>query len=389
MLPEIEIIPLQTLASGDLFYLQVYKFKGISSPFTKKENPRDFKFKKVYIQANLHGAEIAGNAVIYQLIEFLSSLDESQVNGEIWLVPVCNPVGVNQRTHFFSTGRFNPHDGKDWNRIFWDYEKEVSVNELELFAQKNIDLAGEELRTKYLEIIQTSLAEKINQATNSRGLPYSKYYAYVLQSLSIDANYVIDLHSASINAIDYLYCFQDRQSSTEYFLFDYGILMNKYDGDAFDEAFLKPWLALEYQLKKLGRNLIFDVESWTLELGSGMTMNPSSVTKGVEGIKNYLHYKKILNLPNLPQKKSPQLIPKNTIQTYYATQGGMIQNCVEKGTRVKKGEKLYEILSFNKSSKIPTIIEISSQDSGLVFDVSSNQTVNQGEYVLGIFLDNG
>jgi len=26
--------------------------------------------KKVYLQANLHGAEIAGNAVVYQLISF-------------------------------------------------------------------------------------------------------------------------------------------------------------------------------------------------------------------------------------------------------------------------------------------------------------------------------
>jgi predicted deacylase len=56
MLPAIETIPVRQMASGDILAIQVYKFSG-SHPG-----------KKVYIQSNLHGAEISGNAVIYQLI---------------------------------------------------------------------------------------------------------------------------------------------------------------------------------------------------------------------------------------------------------------------------------------------------------------------------------
>ncbi len=105
-------VPLLQLASGDRLSLQLYKFTGAKPG------------KKAYIQANLHGAEISGNAVINELIQFLIALEPRQLNGEIWLVPVCNPIGINQRSHHFSTGRYNPYDGKDWNRIFWDYEKE-------------------------------------------------------------------------------------------------------------------------------------------------------------------------------------------------------------------------------------------------------------------------
>ena len=129
MIPEISSIPLQHLASGDVLSLQVYRFTGAKPG------------KKAYLQSNLHGAEIVGNSVIYQLIKFLESLDESQLTGEIWLVPVCNPISTNQRTHYFSTGRFNPTDGKDWNRIFWDYEKEgedipgFAATQLELNSQ--------------------------------------------------------------------------------------------------------------------------------------------------------------------------------------------------------------------------------------------------------------
>jgi predicted deacylase len=371
MSPIIETIELQTLASGDRLYLQVYKFKG------EKEG------KKTYIQANLHGAEIVGNAVIYQLIEFLQNLDSSQIQGEIWLVPVCNPVGVNQRTHFFATGRFNPYDGKDWNRIFWDYEKENP--DLENFAKSQIEFSEDKIRENYLQQLLRSFHKKRELFDSQRGVTYNAKYSYILQSLCLDANYIIDLHSASVESIDHLYCFECRQKSAEYFLFDYAILMNKYDGDAFDEAFLKPWLALELQFKKLGREIKFDVEAWTLELGSGMRMNVNSITKGLAGIKNYLVYKEILNLSIKPSQKMIKFIPKYELKSYYAIKGGMIQNRVSLGTKVKVGDKLYEILTFNKSGDLPTIIEIKSEDDGLVYDFSSNEAVNQGEYVLGIF----
>jgi len=73
MIPAISTIPLRQMASGDRLSLQVYKFIGASPG------------KKVYIQSNLHGAEIAGNAVIHQLIEFLLTVNDTDLTGEIWL----------------------------------------------------------------------------------------------------------------------------------------------------------------------------------------------------------------------------------------------------------------------------------------------------------------
>jgi predicted deacylase len=202
----------------------------------------------------------------------------------------------------------------------------------------------------------------------------------------LDANYVIDIHSSSNQAIDYLYCFPERQESAKYFLLDYGISIDEYDGNSFDEAFLKPWLALEKKLAQLGKKVTFDLESWTLELGSGMQINLDSVIKGVCGIKNYLTYQKILKSTEKYslQKKEIHLVKKSKIQDYYAPTGGMIRARVPLGSRIKKGEKLYQILSFNKQTELPTIIEICAENDGLVFDVATNQAVNQGEYVLGM-----
>lgn len=374
MNPKISAIPLIQLASGDQLSLQVYQFQG-SQPG-----------KKAYIQSNLHGAEISGNAVIQQLIEFLVSLDGSKLCGEICLVPVCNPISTSIRSHHFSSGRYNIYDGKDWNRIFWDYEKTDA--DIVAFAQSHLDSNPAEIQQKYRQNIIDQFNTILSDINSPTGLPYSEVYRYHLQSLCLDADYILDLHSSTNQAIDYLYCFHARQESAKAFLLDRGILMNDYDGDAFDEAFLKPWLALEDAFADFGKLIQFDIESWTLELGSGMIMNPRSVEKGVRGIKNYLAIKGMLNLPDypLPETENHEVLftPKSQLKRYYAPLGGMIQSRTPLGSKIKKGEKIYQILSFNKSGKMPKVLDVFADSDGFIFDLSTNHSVNQYDYVLGV-----
>ncbi|MEM1171917.1 MAG: succinylglutamate desuccinylase/aspartoacylase family protein [Cyanobacteria bacterium P01_H01_bin.35] len=376
MKPNIYTIPLRQLASGDFLYLQVYKFNGNKTG------------KKAYIQANLHGAEISGNAVIHHLIEFLMTLDNSQLIGEILLVPVCNPEGVNARSHQFSSGRYDSYNGKDWNRIFWDYEKEDV--DIEAFAKSQINLTETEIKTNYRQEILASFNQQLEKINSPSGTPFYKQYRYQLQSLSLDADYVIDLHSSTNQSLDYLYCFHGREESAKSFLLDYGILMGdgEYDGDAFDEAFLKPWLALERNLKNLGKAIQFDIESWTLELGSGMIMNPESVEKGIQGVKNYLANKGILKVAGFPLTETLNnpinLIPRKDMKRYYAPVGGMIQNRVRPATIVKQNQCIYQILNFNKNQELPKVIDVLAETDGLILDNSTNHSVNQGDYVLGI-----
>ncbi|WP_250123071.1 succinylglutamate desuccinylase/aspartoacylase family protein [Chroococcidiopsis sp. CCMEE 29] len=374
MIPTISTIPLLHLASGDRLSLQVYKFVGAKPG------------KKVYLQANLHGAEIAGNAVIHQLIAFLMTVPEPELTGEIWLVPVCNPLSTNQRSHIFSSGRFCAYEGKDWNRIFWDYEKQG--DDLEAFAQSQINLDPVAIRNNYLIQIKQSFDKLLEKIQSPSGVPFSQRFRYQLQSFSLDADYLIDLHSSTNQGLDYLYYFRGREASAKYFLFNQGILLDEYDGDAFDEAFIQPWLALEDTFKRLGREIKFDVEAWTLELGSGMQMNPNSVEKGVRGVKNYLVQKGVLAMPGFTSADaaSPEMTftAKSRVIKYYAPAGGMIQSRVKLGTVVKAGEPIYQLLSFNKSGNLPNVIDVVAEQTGLVYDISSNQAMNEGDYVLAI-----
>jgi predicted deacylase len=373
MIPIISTIPLFQLASGEFLSLQIYKFVGAKSG------------KKVYIQSNLHGAEIVGNAVIYQLIDFLMTLNNTQLIGEIWLVPVCNPLAVNQRNHNFSTGRFNIYDSQNWNRIFWDYEKQH--DNIEEFARSQIGLDIDTIKYNFSQQIKSSfdsLSDKINAPSS---VQLNDKYRYKLQSLCLDADYVIDLHSHTGEGLEYLYYFRNREDSANLFLLDYSILFDEYDGDAFDESFIKPWLALEDALLKLtGEKIRFDIEAWTLELGTGMQMNPDSVSKGVGGIKNYLTQKSILKIQDLMQ---PETISHQTsfcslsqLKKYWSPGGGMILSKAKLGTLVNQGDLLYKVLTFNKIGELPTTIDVYAEKTGLVYDISINNSVNEGEFVL-------
>jgi uncharacterized protein len=371
MTPEIQTVPLLQLASGDRLSLQVYKFIGATAG------------KKAYVQANLHGAEIAGNAVIHHLISAFCSLDPSQIIGEIWFVPVCNPISTNQRSHYFSSGRYNPYDGKDWNRIFWDYEKAEA--DLISFAKAHLESDVSTIQRQFQQQIQTQFAQLLDQLNAPSSVPTSEWYRYRLQSLCLDADYLIDLHTSAGQGLDYVYYFRDREASAHWFGLPIGILLDTYDGDAFDEAFIKPWLALEACFAELGRDLRFDIEAWTLELGTAMHSQPRSVEQGLLGVKNYLACQGMLSIPDsrLPLKPM-KLTTRSALTRYYAPVGGMIQPRVALGSEVEAGQPLYQILSFNKEGQLPQMVEVHAEQAGLVFDLAINQAVNQGEYVLGL-----
>ncbi len=374
MIPQVETIPLLQLASGDYLSIRVYKFSGNASG------------KKVYVQANLHGAEIVGNAVIHQLIEFFNALDQELLTGEIWLVPVCNPLATNQRSHRFATGRYHAYDGKDWNRIYWDFEK--VCKDLEEFAKSQINLEPDAIKQNYRQKIKASF-EQIQTKIDAPGsVQLTDKFAHKLQSLCVDADYLIDLHSNTDYGIKYLYYFRDREESARLFLLEHGIMLDDYDGDAFDEAFMKPWLALESALSKLDKPILFDVEAYTLELGTGMEMSPNSVSRGVDGVKNYLIQKGMLKIEDFsrgqPTCTNMSARPSSQIKKYWSPVGGMIQFRVALGSSVKQGDLLYQILSFDKLSKFPTVKNVYSDRAGLVFHTSINQSFNEGEFVLAI-----
>lgn len=375
MQPLISTLPLLKMASGDTLELQLYRFVGGTAG------------KKVYLQANLHGAEIAGNSLIYQLITWLSQLAPAQLSGEIWLVPVCNPIGVNTRSHHFASGRYNPYDGRDWNRIFWQYDPEPAA--LTTFAQAYLTAEPAAIAAAYRQLMLQAFADHRAAQSAPAAAPTTVLYSSALQALALDADYLIDLHTSGDRGLTYLYYFPQRAAAAAQFGLTFGILLDRYDGDAFDEAFIRPWLALEEAFSALGRPLRFEVEAYTLELGAAMQSEPAAIRQGLQGVQHYLAQKGLLDralLPSLSLAPPAEMIltRASQLKKYYAPTGGFLQSRVEPGTWVQPGVPLYSLLSFNKVGQLPQLTAVEAETAALVYDVSLNQAFSQGEYVLAV-----
>ena len=114
--------------------VQIYKFIG-----SNKTAP------KTYMQASMHGAEIQGNLVIYNLIKFFK---EHPPLGDIMLIPHCNPIGGNHKVGEYTQGRFDPICGGNWNRQYFN----PKYKDLESFAEKNLSLPPAKLTQKFVKL---------------------------------------------------------------------------------------------------------------------------------------------------------------------------------------------------------------------------------------------
>ena len=100
--------------------------------------------RKVYIQASLHADELPGMRTAWELKKRLAELEsQGQLQGVIELVPVANPIGLDQHLQGSHMGRFELGSGKNFNRSFVELSAPVAAligDQLGDDAQANIAL---------------------------------------------------------------------------------------------------------------------------------------------------------------------------------------------------------------------------------------------------------
>ena len=81
---------------------------------------------KVYIQASLHADELPGMLVAWHLKKRLAELESAgRLHSEIVLVPVANPVGLEQVVMDIPLGRYELESGQNFNRNFLDLSTQI------------------------------------------------------------------------------------------------------------------------------------------------------------------------------------------------------------------------------------------------------------------------
>ena len=185
--------PVQKLPTGGVHAITAHVFEGSQ------------KGPKIYLQANLHGPEVFGTALLILFVEKLKK--EKDIKGSVVIVPVANPMGVNSTAHNSIVGRWNSISGKNWNRMFSsDIEWKDHKEEKEYF---NEQLAKHNL----------SVEEKL---------------AATLRLISAGANYVVDIHTTGSDNCPHLFTREDFSKDFELLGAKIHLLSSK---EVFDNTF--------------------------------------------------------------------------------------------------------------------------------------------------------
>ncbi len=293
---------------------------------------------KVYIQSSIHGSEVQGNVVIHHLIQ---ALKEETIYGEIILVPNCNPVGTNIKAGEYTLGRFDPVNGTNWNRgYFYDSQLIDEFSET-ITPEESLD----SIKQRFRLLWQQAIHDKLNQPW---GLGLAEQLNLRLQQLASDADIVLDLHTGPV-ATRHIYIPEYAKQAAHQFSFPYCIFIPNSFAGALDEASFCPWWTLALTLEqRFDRKVKFEVEAFTLELGSQETLNFNQGKKDAQNILGYLAAKGVLNATQfMPQSLTRYGVELENYKILYTDFGGMVDYQAKLGKLVKKGQTMAKILNID------------------------------------------
>lgn len=312
------------LATGQPLTVPIFEFKG-----------RNNSAPAVFIQANVHGAEVQGNAVIYQL---MSMLEQFEILGDIQLLPLANPLGINQKSGEFTLGRFDPITGVNWNR---EYQAPLVDIPKWVAAHKDLDEAS--LIQTYRAQLIRSCEEALN---NEWGLSTGKRLALNLQALAFEADIVLDLHTGP-KSCKHLYCPEYDIKAARYFSIPYTLVIPNEFGGAMDESIFCPWWQLSDYLQSQKINFDVPVSAFTLELGSQEQVDLDEANIDAKGILAYLSHRGVIKDKVMPEQMPRYACYLKDYKKYHAPLSGLVEYKAPLGKVLPAGAVLANILRLD------------------------------------------
>ena len=136
---------------------------------------------KAYLHAALHAQELPGIVVLDHLAGMLRDAD---VRGEVVIVPFANPIGLAQQVMMETPGRHDLDTGRNYNRGFPDILDEVA-QAVTGKLDRNHDASVVRVREAALDVLERRPVLREDDVLKT-----------TLLRLSLDSDYVLDLHTA-------------------------------------------------------------------------------------------------------------------------------------------------------------------------------------------------
>lgn len=322
--------------------------------------------RKVYIQASLHADELPGMLVAWYLKQRLAELESADLLlGEIVVVPVANPIGLEQVLMDIPLGRYELESGQNFNRLFVDLSLQVGDD---VEARLNDDPQHNR------ELIRSSLRAALSAQVVDTQLQSQRL---TLQRLACDADMVLDLH-CDFEAVEHLYTTPEAwprvEALSRYLGAQASLLATDSGGQSFDECFTLLWWQLQ---QRFGARFAVPMGSIsvTLELRGQGDVNHALASRDCQALINYLTLYGVIAGDPAPQ---PELLypatPLAGVEPVATPVGGLLVFCAQPGEFLEAGQKIAEIIDPISDRITP----IHTLNSGLLYARSLRRMATAG-----------
>lgn len=324
---------------------------------------------KVYIQASLHADELPGMLVAWYLKQRLSELENAGLLlGEVVVVPVANPIGLEQVLMDTPLGRYELESGQNFNRWFIDLSAQVGdevENQLNDDPQHNVRLIRRSLR---------AALESQRAATQLESLRLT------LQRLACDADMVLDLH-CDFESVEHLYTTPEAWPQVEllsrYLGAQASMLATDSGGQSFDECFTLVWWQLQ---QRFGDRFAIPMGSFsvTVELRGQADVNHALASRDCQALISYLiSFGAIGGDVALAPELLYPATPLAAVEPVTTPIGGLLVFCAQPGEYVEAGQLIAEIIDPISDAVTP----IHTLNPGLLYARSLRRMATAGMVV--------
>ena len=338
-----------------------------------------------YVQANVHGGELQGNAAIVALFDLL---ERESLRGTVVLVPRVNPVSANQQVGDYVAGVYDFLSGNNFNRGYLYLTgpsrsaSAASYVDVDSFAAAHQSSPIGEIREGFRGSLRAAL-DAIEEESRVWGADSRLEFALAIQRMAVEADLVLDLHTGD-RAPRYLYVPEGAVAAARAFGFPFVLEVAARFGGALDEASFVPWQDLSEAFRRLGRDDVPRlVDGYTVELGS---MNSFSLEAGREDAKRIASALRYYGVLDGEPEEPPARITACAIGDYrslHAPAGGLVDLAVAPGTPVKAGDVVVRLVDPSRCRALPpraadAVVEVKAPEDGVVLLFHAFSSVPKG-----------
>ncbi|MDN0081646.1 M14 family metallopeptidase [Crenobacter sp. SG2305] len=291
---------------------------------------------RAYIQAGLHASEIPGMLVAHYLREQLLELEnEGNLIGEVILLPVSNPIGLDQNLLSYQMGRFDFASGENFNRFF--------PNLAEIIAAEVADQLDADPNAN-VRHVRMALRRHIDNLTCLRPIESLRK---ILLGLACDADIVLDLH-CDCESVLHLYTHSavlDEVMPLSALLGAHATLYAEVQGNSpFDEVNIEFWTILQALLPDCP--LPLPTVTATIELRGQLDVSHDQAREDALAIIRYLQHRGFCRRPEAARVPLPshQATPLAGTEVVIADRPGVITYLAECGQQLQIGDPVADIV---------------------------------------------